>query len=351
MTTWRQIIGWGVLCGLAVVGPARGAEFNMDVKADGINLGRPVMGPKVSPGDLKGRVVLLEFWGINCGPCLTSLPNLARWNQELSDFGLVTIGAHAQKGTSEEIQVKARSLGVNFAVVASASVREGNDFSGIPHTMLFDHTGKCLYRGSPGSVEGLLRAAVGKAIVEGTEKVTFTKAMAPLVEALKKGQSPRLVLQKVIPLQKSPDAATADEAKLLTRQLTKGGQRQVEEAESLMKSDVLTAYDQLQRLPLVFKGTAVETKANALLAELKKDKGVMAEVKARPSLDKVKKLDAQLSARAAAVDPKGADFQKAFAPVLKQLQTTLQQMKSSWPEAKATQEAVAIGEKYGIRLR
>src|SRR5262249_40904359 len=131
----------------------------------------------------------------------------------------------------------------------------------------------------------------------------------------------------------------------------KGGQRQVEEAETLMKSDVLTAYDQLQRLPLVFKGTAVETKANALLAELKKDKGGMPEVKARPSPDKVKKLDAQLSARAAAVDPKGADFQKAFAPVLKQLQTTLQQMKSSWPEAKATQEAVAIGEKYGIRLR
>jgi hypothetical protein len=40
-------------------------KFNMDVKADGVSLGKTVMGSEISSADLKGRVVMIEFWGIN----------------------------------------------------------------------------------------------------------------------------------------------------------------------------------------------------------------------------------------------------------------------------------------------
>ena len=59
----------GIACGAlvcwAVACPARGADFNLKVTVDGIRLGDPVMGPKATAADLKGKVVLLEFWGIN----------------------------------------------------------------------------------------------------------------------------------------------------------------------------------------------------------------------------------------------------------------------------------------------
>jgi hypothetical protein len=276
---------------------------------------------------------------------------VAKLNSELSHFGLVVIGAHAQKGTTEEIQAKARSRGVNFAVVASASVKDGQDFNGIPHCMVFDHTGQCVYRGSPNGAEAAARKVVGKALVDGLGKPSLSKTLTPLVDGLKKGQSPEAILKKAVPLQRSGDATAAAEAKQLVATLTKAGQKQVEEAEALKKEDAYAAYVKVQPVPAAFKGTPVEARANALLAELRRTKVVAAEIQAQPSLEKVKKWDSLLSPQAAKVDPKGQAFQRAFGSTLKQMQTTLQQMKRSWPDSKATQEALEIGDKYGVVLR
>jgi hypothetical protein len=276
---------------------------------------------------------------------------MAKLNKELGHFGLVVIGAHAQQGTSEEIQAKARSRGVNFTVVSSASVKDGQDFRGIPHCMVFDHTGQCIFRGAPDGAEGAARKAVGKALVDDLGKSSFSKAVTPLVDGLKKGQAPEAVLRKAVPLQRSPDATAASEANQLVASLTRGGHKQIEEAAALKSDDPYAAYVKLQPVPSAFKGTPVETKANALLAELKRNKAVSAEIQAQPSLDKIKKWDSLLGPQAAKADPKGPEFKRAFGTSLKQMQTTLQQMKRSWPESKATQEALDIGDKYGIVVR
>lgn len=64
VATWRRIACLGVLFGWALIGPAQGAEFNLNLKADDIGLGDHVSGPKLTPADLKGKVVFIEFWGI-----------------------------------------------------------------------------------------------------------------------------------------------------------------------------------------------------------------------------------------------------------------------------------------------
>jgi hypothetical protein len=273
---------------------------------------------------------------------------VAKLNKELSHFGLVVIGAHVQKGTNEEIQAKARSRGVSFAVVSSASVKDGHDFKGIPHAMVFDHTGRCVFRGSPDGAEAAARKAVGQALTADLGKTQFSKPVTPLVDALKKGLAPEAVLKKAVPVQRSPDAAAASEAKQLVATLTKAGQKQIEEAEALKEEDPYAAYLKVQPVPAAFRGTPVETKANALLAELKRNKVVAAELQAQPGLDKVKRWDAVLGPQAAKADPKGPVFQRAYGPTLRQMQTTLNQMKRSWPDAKATAEALEIGEKYGV---
>jgi thiol-disulfide isomerase/thioredoxin len=45
--------------------------------------------------DLKGKVVLVDFWTYSCINCIRTLPYLADWNEKYSDKGLVIVGIHA----------------------------------------------------------------------------------------------------------------------------------------------------------------------------------------------------------------------------------------------------------------
>ena len=42
--------------------------------------------------DLKGKVVLIDFWAIWHGPCIATFPHLREWREKYSDKGLVIIG-------------------------------------------------------------------------------------------------------------------------------------------------------------------------------------------------------------------------------------------------------------------
>jgi thiol-disulfide isomerase/thioredoxin/Leucine-rich repeat (LRR) protein len=48
--------------------------------------------------DYRGKVVLVEFWGTWCGPCIAQLPEIRRLHDEYADRGLVVIGVHSSKG-------------------------------------------------------------------------------------------------------------------------------------------------------------------------------------------------------------------------------------------------------------
>ena len=51
-------------------------------------------GEAVKIADLKGKVVLLEFWGYWCGPCIRSMPVQFELHEKFADKGLAIIGVH-----------------------------------------------------------------------------------------------------------------------------------------------------------------------------------------------------------------------------------------------------------------
>ncbi len=51
-------------------------------------------GEKVTLAGLKGKYVLLEFWGYWCGPCTHSMPVLIELHDKFKDKGLAIIGVH-----------------------------------------------------------------------------------------------------------------------------------------------------------------------------------------------------------------------------------------------------------------
>lgn len=51
--------------------------------------------------DLRGRVVLLEFWAFDCVPCVPVLSNVRAWNTIYGADGLTVIGIHYPKIAEE----------------------------------------------------------------------------------------------------------------------------------------------------------------------------------------------------------------------------------------------------------
>ncbi len=52
--------------------------------------------------DLRGKVVVLEFWGTWCGPCVASMPELIDYYKEFHDQGLEIIALHTATSDSEK---------------------------------------------------------------------------------------------------------------------------------------------------------------------------------------------------------------------------------------------------------
>ncbi|MBI4790909.1 MAG: redoxin domain-containing protein [Chloroflexi bacterium] len=56
---------------------------------------------RLSAADLRGKVVLVEFWTFGCINCRNVIPALRSWHDKYSDQGLVIIGVHTPEFTYE----------------------------------------------------------------------------------------------------------------------------------------------------------------------------------------------------------------------------------------------------------
>ncbi|WP_315834457.1 cytochrome c biogenesis protein DipZ [Bradyrhizobium prioriisuperbiae] len=89
--------------------------------------GRSWVGAPLRPEDLRGKVVLVNFWTYSCINCLRTLPYVRAWADKYRDQGLVVIGAHTPEFAFEKdvgnVRKAAASLGVRYPVVID------NDFA------------------------------------------------------------------------------------------------------------------------------------------------------------------------------------------------------------------------------
>jgi cytochrome c biogenesis protein CcdA/thiol-disulfide isomerase/thioredoxin len=77
--------------------------------------------PPLSLKDLRGKVVVIDFWTYTCINCLRTLPELKAWHERYADQGLVIIGVHTPEFEFEKdpanVAKALQDLGLKYPVV------------------------------------------------------------------------------------------------------------------------------------------------------------------------------------------------------------------------------------------
>jgi cytochrome c biogenesis protein CcdA/thiol-disulfide isomerase/thioredoxin len=83
-------------------------------------IGPWINSPPLTREELKGKVVVIDFWTYSCINCLRSLPYVEAWYDRYEDDGLVVIGVHAPEFAFERdpanVQKAVRDLGIRYPV-------------------------------------------------------------------------------------------------------------------------------------------------------------------------------------------------------------------------------------------
>lgn len=92
---------------------------------------------------LEGRVVLVEFWGTWCGPCLAFTPELKRLHAKFAGQGLEVVRVHSQtQAESAEEYLMANPTGFHELIDHDGSLEEAFAVPSFPACYLFDSDGK-----------------------------------------------------------------------------------------------------------------------------------------------------------------------------------------------------------------
>lgn len=116
----------------------------------------------VSLGDLKGSVVVLDFWATWCGPCVQAMPHLAKIHSDLSPKGLKVYAVNLREPPALiKTFLEEQKLSLPVLLDAEAKTAESYMVTGIPQTVIVGKDGKVarVFVGfGPGGEEELRKA-------------------------------------------------------------------------------------------------------------------------------------------------------------------------------------------------
>ena len=126
--------------------------------------------------DLKGKVVLVDFWTYSCINCIRTIPYLVDWNQKYSDKGLVIVGIHSPEFEFEKdidnVKQAVTRFGIEYPVLLDNDKGTWNAFQNSywPRKYLidsegyirYDHIGEGGYVETENAIRNLLAESAGQ---------------------------------------------------------------------------------------------------------------------------------------------------------------------------------------------
>jgi thiol-disulfide isomerase/thioredoxin len=130
--------------------------------------------------DIKGKVVLLDFWTLCCINCIHIMPDLAKLEKKYPNE-LVVIGVHSAKFENEKDTKSIRQAVLRYELAhpvvndANHAIWDAYDINSWPSMAVLDTEGKYVGKISGEGNYDLLDAVVSTLIAEGKEKKTLNE--------------------------------------------------------------------------------------------------------------------------------------------------------------------------------
>lgn len=84
----------------------------------------------VNSDDLRGKIVIVDFWATWCGPCIKEIPDLNAIMAEHDPDKVAVLGITIQSGSKEDVAPFLEDFGIEYPVVMGDEAVE-NGFGGI----------------------------------------------------------------------------------------------------------------------------------------------------------------------------------------------------------------------------
>jgi thiol-disulfide isomerase/thioredoxin len=141
---------------------------------------------------LKGKVVLIDFWDYSCINCIRAIPYIRAWADKYKDSGLVVIGVHTPEFDVEKqmanVQKAVRKFDITYPVAVDSDYAiwkafhneywPAHYFIDVKGKVRFEHFGEGEYEQSEKWIQELLKEANAKPMTEGAVSVHGEGVMA-----------------------------------------------------------------------------------------------------------------------------------------------------------------------------
>lgn len=161
-----------------------------NVKAPEFPLGlKWINSPPLTLNDLKGKVVLVDFWTYSCINCIRTLPYITKWYETYKDKGLVIVGVHTPEFEFEKdfnnVKSATERFNITYPVVLDSDYKIWQSYSNNywPAHYLIDQEGVVrdfhFGEGAYGETENKIRALLGMKPLEMKEEAKSRRLITP----------------------------------------------------------------------------------------------------------------------------------------------------------------------------